>query len=82
MAAEESKVEIDSTRFLRRLQRLNGMLLKRPEDFGTCLQLAHGKRNPEEMGEHPYVVSCQVRAPSPPTPTPGLLQAPPFFFFF
>jgi hypothetical protein len=56
--AEE--VKIDTTRFLRRLQRLNTMMLAQPDSFGTALQLAHGKRL-EDSGEQPFVVSLQVR---------------------
>ena len=70
--AEE--VRIDATRFLRRLQRLNTQMLADPALFGSCLQLAHGKRG-EETGEKPFVVSLQVRAPPPPLRPP--LHRPP-----
>ncbi len=54
------EVKIDSTRFLRRLQVLNSVLLSRPE-MGACLQLAHGKRGEDVQGDRGFVVSLQVR---------------------
>ena len=58
----EATVKINYELFLSRLESLYKSMLASPDLYGTCLQIANGKRREHVPGtEEPWVVSLQVR---------------------